>query len=88
MEDDLKISKMEYLNNHVFYPPKMLYLRFDDQTILYKIFIWRQPPTEDNLQWKTTSDGRRPPMEDYLILSKEEYLSKSLLYHSLILTLS
>jgi hypothetical protein len=28
--------------------------------------IWRRPSMEDDLQWKTTSNGRRPPMEDDL----------------------
>jgi hypothetical protein len=29
-------------------------------------FQKKGPPMEDNLQWKTTSNGRRPPMEDNL----------------------
>jgi hypothetical protein len=35
----------------------------------------RQPPMEDNLQWKMTSNGRWPPVEGNLKLLKEEYLS-------------
>ena len=30
---------------------------------------------EDDLQWKTTSNGRQPLMEDDLKISKVEYLS-------------
>ena len=30
---------------------------------------------EDDLQWKTTSNGRQPPMEDNLKILKVEYLS-------------
>ena len=44
MEDALKISKVEYLSNHLLDPTQILNLSLDDQTILYKI----------------TSNGRRP----------------------------
>ena len=43
MEDDLKISKVEYLSNHLFDHTKILKLSLEDQTIFYKYFKWRQP---------------------------------------------
>ena len=49
MEDDLKI-----LLDHT----QILNLSLDDQTIFY------QSLNVDDLQWKTPSNGRRPPMED------------------------
>ena len=42
---------------------------------------------EDDLQWKTTSNGRRPPMEDDLKISKVEYLSNRILDPAQILNL-
>jgi hypothetical protein len=60
MEDDHKILKVEYLSNHLLDHIQMLNLSLDDQTIFYKTFKWRRPPMEDNLQWKTNSNGRRP----------------------------
>ena len=55
IEDDLKISKVEYLSNHLKDPTQMLKLSLDNQIIMYKFFKWRQPPIEDNIQLKTTS---------------------------------
>ena len=43
---------------------------------------------EDDLQWKMTSNGRWPPMEDDLKILKVEYLSNRLLDHNQILQLS
>ena len=37
---------------------------------------------EDDLQWKMTSNGRQPLMEDDLKILKVEYLSNSLLDHT------
>ena len=54
MEDDLKILKVEYFNNQLLDHTQILNLHLDDHIILYKFFKWRQPPTEDNLQFKTT----------------------------------
>jgi hypothetical protein len=54
MEDDLKMLKVEYLINHSSDPPQILDLRSGDQT---KIKM---------LDMKTTSIGRRPPLEDDL----------------------
>jgi hypothetical protein len=48
MEDDLKILKVEYLNNQSLDPPQMLNLSSGDQT---KIKM---------LEKKTTSNGRQP----------------------------
>ena len=42
---------------------------------------------EDDLQWKTTSNGKRPPMEDNLKISKVEYLRNWVLDHTQILDL-
>ena len=60
MEDDLKILKVEYLSNHSSDPPQILNLSSGDQTKIKN--AWN----EDDLQWKTTSNGRRPPMEEEL----------------------
>ena len=38
MEDNLKISKVEYLNNHLLDSTQILSLSLDDQIILYKFF--------------------------------------------------
>jgi hypothetical protein len=43
---------------------------------------------EDDLQWKTTSYGRRPLMEDDLKILKVEYLNNRSLDHTHILNLS
>ena len=49
MEDDLKISKVEYLSNHWSDLPQILNLSSGDQTKIKN--AWN----EDDLQWKTTS---------------------------------
>ena len=49
MEDDLKILKVEYLNNHLLDPTQILNLSLGDQTMFYKFFKWRQPLNEDDL---------------------------------------
>ena len=49
MEDDLKISKVEYLSNNLLDHTQILNLSLDDQTIFYKYFTWRWPPMEDDL---------------------------------------
>ena len=49
MEDDLKISKEEYLGNLLLDHTQILNWSLDDQTIFYKSL------NEDNLQWKMTS---------------------------------
>ena len=49
MEDDLKISKVEYLSNHWLDLSQILYQSSGDQTKL-KNEKWRWPPIEDNLQ--------------------------------------
>ena len=50
MEDDLKISKGEYLSNHLLDHTQILNLNLDDQSIFFKSSKWRQPPKEDNLK--------------------------------------
>ena len=54
MEDDLKIWKFEYLSSHWSDLPQILNISLWDQTKV-KIGL-----NEDNLQWKTTSNGRWP----------------------------
>ena len=46
------------------------------------------PFNEDDLRWKTTSNGRRPTMEDNLEILKVDYLSNHLLDHNQFLILS
>jgi hypothetical protein len=53
-------------------------------TILYGT----NPFNEDDLPWKTTFHGRRPPIEDDLTILKVEYLSNHLLDPTQILNLS
>ena len=50
--DDLKIWKVEYLSSHWSDLPRILNLSSWDQTKVKKVF------NKDNLQWKTTSNGR------------------------------
>ena len=58
MEDDLKILKVEYFSNHLLHPTQLwlldhtqiLNLSLDDQTILYKSFIRKRPPMEDDFK--------------------------------------
>ena len=54
MEDDLKIWKFECLGNHWSNLPQILTLSSGDQTKVKIGF------NEDDLQWKTTSNGRWP----------------------------
>ena len=63
---------MEYLSNHLLDQTQILKLNLDDQTIFYQSLKCQQPqleddpPMEDDLHWKTTSNGRRHPIEDNL----------------------
>ena len=50
MEDDLKIPKMEYLNNHLLDHTQILNLSLYDQNIFCKSFKWRRPLMEDDLK--------------------------------------
>ena len=50
MEDNLKISKVEYLSNRLLDHTQMLNLDLGDQSKLVKYFKWRQPQMEDNLK--------------------------------------
>jgi hypothetical protein len=52
MEDDLKISRMDYLSKHGWIHTQIWNLSFGDQSKLFKCFKCRQPPMEDNLKWK------------------------------------
>ena len=62
MEDDLKISKEEYLSNHLLDHTQILSLSLNDQIIFLQIFkmkttfTGRRPSMGDDLQWKTTSN--------------------------------
>jgi hypothetical protein len=60
MEDNLKILKAEYLSNHLWDQTQILSLSLYDQT------LFGNPLNEDDLQWKATSNGRRPPTEEDL----------------------
>ena len=50
MEDNLKISKVEYLSKNWIESFSNLISTLDDQTIIYKSFKWRWPPMEDCLK--------------------------------------
>ena len=50
MEDDLKISNVEYLSNHWSDDFQILNLNLDDQSKAYKYLKWRWPLMEDNLK--------------------------------------
>ena len=50
MEDDLKILKVEYLNNHWSDFPQILNLSSGDQTEIKKCLNQRLPPMEDDLK--------------------------------------
>ena len=69
MEDDLKIVKVKYLSNHWSDFPQISNLSWGDQTKI------KNPQNEYDLQWKTTSNGRGPPMEEDLKILKVEFLS-------------
>ena len=53
MEDDLKISKVEYLSIHWLDHTQILNLSLGDQTKLYNFFKWRRPLAEDDLKIST-----------------------------------
>ena len=50
MEDDPKIFKVEYLNNHLMDRTQVLNISLDDQIIFYKSLKWRRPPMEEDLK--------------------------------------
>ena len=50
MEDDLKISKVEYLSNRLLDHTQMLNLDLGDQSKLVKYFKWRRPQMEEDLK--------------------------------------
>ena len=50
MEDDLKISKVEYLSNQLSDHAQNLNLSLDDQTIFYKSLKWGWPLMEVDLK--------------------------------------
>jgi hypothetical protein len=47
-----------------------------------------KPPKEEDLQWKSTSIGRRPPMKDDHKILKVKYLGNNFLDHTQTLDLS
>ena len=69
MEEDLKILKVEYLSNPWSDFTQISNLSSGDQA------KFKNTQNEDDLQRKTTSNGRRPPMEDDLKILKLEYIS-------------
>ena len=50
MEDDLKILKVQYLNNRLLDLPQLLNLILGDHIKIENYFKWRQPPMEDDLK--------------------------------------
>ena len=72
MEEDLKILKVEYLSNRFLDHTMILNVSLDDQNHILQVLKMktisngRQSPMEgnlqmeDNLQWKTTFNGRQP----------------------------
>ena len=54
MEDDLKILKVEYRSNHLLDHTQILNWSFYDHILQI-------------LELKTTLDGRRPPMEEWIL---------------------
>ena len=50
MEDDLKILKVSFLNNHLLDLPQLLNLSLRDQINIENYCKWRQPPIEDDLK--------------------------------------
>ena len=64
---DLKILKVEYLSNHWLDFPQISNFSLGDQTKI------KSGQNKDNLKWKMTTNGRRPPMENNLKIFKIEY---------------
>jgi hypothetical protein len=50
MEDDLKILKVQYLNNHLLDLPGLLNLSLGDHIEIENYCKWRLPPMEDDLK--------------------------------------
>jgi hypothetical protein len=50
MEDSLKILKLEYHNNHLFYHTQIKILSLDDKAIFEKSLKWRWPQMENYLK--------------------------------------
>ena len=50
MEDNLKILKVEYLNNNLLEHTEILNFSLDDQTLFYKSLKWRHTLMEDDLK--------------------------------------
>ena len=50
MEDDLKISKEEYLGNLLLDHTQILNWSLDDQTIIYNSVKWRWPQMKDGFK--------------------------------------
>ena len=55
MEYDLKISKVEYLSNHLLDHTQILSLCLDDQIIFYKYFKIRQTSMEEYIKWNISA---------------------------------
>ena len=50
IEDDLKISKVEYFSNNLLDHTHIFNFSLDDNTVFYKFLKRRRPPMEDNLK--------------------------------------
>ena len=60
-----QILKVKYLSNYWSYPHQTLNLNICNQTKHYKMTSnGIGPSMEDDLEWNTTSNGRRPLMEE------------------------
>ena len=69
IKDDLKIIKVEYLNNHLLDHTHILNLNFDDQTLFYKFLKWRRPPMEDDLKILKVKNLSNPLLDHTQILN-------------------
>jgi hypothetical protein len=83
-EDDLKwkttsngrlpqISKVKYLSNYLSDLPQILNLGLCDQSKLYKFLKWIQPPMEDDLKWKTTSNIKSEISQQLMVRSSTNF---------------
>jgi hypothetical protein len=63
MEDDLKISKVEYLSNHWLDRTQILNLNLGDQTKLYKYFKGRRSPLEEDSFFQNKNNFTKPQVK-------------------------
>ena len=68
MEDDLKISKVQYLNNHLLDLSQLLNLSLGYHIKIENYCKWIQPPMEDDLKKKK---GNISATTDWIFLKFE-----------------